>query len=156
MKCYFVKHRFPCFTKKSIYLTLKGDKIGEALLCSIDIPPNTHFIAFDGVFRTLEDFQKRRKEGKGSYAVAAGANKVLDCFDKRREEKCQASIVNNCLNLVHSISQKKAVKIRISTIILNPKLQLLSRANLQYPPIQKLCILMGHHIYVAIIRFNLK
>ena len=110
MKYYFVKHRFPCFTKKSIYLTLKGDKIGEALLCSIDIPPNTHFIAFDGVFRTLEDFQKRRKEGKGSYAVAAGANKVLDCFDKRREEKCQASIANNCLNLVHSISQKKAVK----------------------------------------------
>jgi hypothetical protein len=105
-----LKHSFPCYTEKSKYTTIDGDDIGEALFCKVDIPPNTHFIAFDGIFRSLEDFQVRRSEGKGRYAVMAGAKKVFDCYEKSKQGKCQASKANNSLKLIHSISNTKAVK----------------------------------------------
>lgn len=80
------------------------------MLFKVDIPPNTHFIAFDGIFRSLSEFRERRKEGKGSYAVKTGVDQVLDCYDKSREGKCHASKANSCLNLVNSLTNEKAVK----------------------------------------------
>lgn len=93
-----------------MYTTSDNDDIGEALLCSVDIPPNTHFIAFDGVIRSLVEFKVRRDEGKGSYAVGIRTDKVLDCYDRCLEGICKASKANNSLKLVHKITGEKAVK----------------------------------------------
>ena len=79
-------------------------------MCYVDIPPNTHFIAFDGIIRTMDDFAIRRDQGKGSYAVGIHGNKVLDCYDKCLTDRCLASKANNSKTLIHSTTREKATK----------------------------------------------
>jgi hypothetical protein len=100
--------RFPCYFQSSLYKTQENENIGDALLCYVDIPPNTHFIAFDGIIRTMDDFKVRRDQGKGSYAVGIHGNKVLDCYDKCQTDRCLASKANNSKKLIHSSTHQNA------------------------------------------------
>ena len=92
-----------------MYITTEGKCIDEGLFCKVDIPPNAHFIAFDGIYRTMEEFKIIRKKGKGRYALYATKHTVVDCYDKCMNGKCMASKSNNSLNLFHSVTQTPAV-----------------------------------------------
>ena len=105
-----LKLRYPCRSQPSEYTTLQNLDIGLGLVCTVDIPPNTHFIAFDGFIRSTEQFQLLRTQGKGRYGLALGNHKVLDCYNYCIQGKCVASTSNNCLNLKHSITGEKAKK----------------------------------------------
>ena len=92
------------------WVTVIDGGTNERVVCTHDIPPNTHFIAFDGIIRTMDDFKVRRDQGKGSYAVGIHGNKVLDCYNKCLTDRCLASKANNSKTLIHSTTREKATK----------------------------------------------
>ena len=117
-----LKLRYPCRSQPSEYTTLQNLDIGLGLVCTVDIPPNTHFIAFDGFIRSSEQFQLLRTQGKGRYGLARGNHKVLDCYNYCIQGKCVASTSNNCLNLKHSITGERAKK--NSVLIYDPVMKM--------------------------------
>lgn len=110
-----------------IFLQFLFFNIGKGLYSSKDIPPNKVIVFFDGVKRSLREYQDLYNDGKGGYAHHFGKNYIYDCFNRVSGGKdlCIASMANSALNLSHSETGKKA-KNNAKKVFKNGKLYLIS------------------------------
>ena len=98
-----LKHRFPCYYKRSEYIT------GHGLFCQVDIPPRTIFVIMDGELITDEEYSSRFLFGKGGYAHRTKKNELLDCYDKCHEGLSMGSKSNSALRLFHPTTKEPAI-----------------------------------------------
>ena len=102
--------RYKLKVRTSKYVTLNGESVNCALVNGVLIPKNTKFAIFgDGYVIDNAEFNKRRLQGMGSYGHYFEKNRVYDSYASAKNGKCISSMANNALNLVHSITGKKAV-----------------------------------------------
>lgn len=95
-------YRCPLYRKKSDYVTTNNETIGYGLFCSVDILEKSKFAIFCGDKITIEEFNKRKSNGKGGYGLRLDKKYILDCYNEAQSGVCLASMANSPLNLTTS------------------------------------------------------